>query len=154
VIVVDEEQDLFKGGDPDEPELKDITIDVWWRGEKNGSLMLLLAYLWTQNPECRRGQIRLLRIVDSEDARQENEKHLTALIGTSRMEAKVEVIQSTEPWAKVITRHSKSTDVVFIGLAIPKEGGEDAFLKTYQQMLDQLSTTVLVHSVDKLDVHA
>ncbi|OVE75540.1 hypothetical protein BVX98_07435 [bacterium F11] len=152
VIVVDEEQELFNGKDPDESVLKDILIDVWWRGDKNGSLMLLLAYLWTQNPECRKGQIRLLRIVDTEEAKRENEKHLAKLIEDSRMEARVEVIQSTESWSQVVISQSRDTDVVFIGLAIPKEGGEEEFLKIYQPILDQLSTTILVHSVDKLDV--
>lgn len=152
IVIVDEEEDLFETGDPREQELRDITIDVWWRGEKNGGLMLLLAYMWSQNRECRKTRVRLLRLVDSEEARGNNEVHLRDLIDNSRIEADVKVIVSREPWLDVVSAHSANSDVVFFGLNVPDEGGENLFLKTYEPLLKRLSTTVLVHSAEKMDV--
>ncbi|MDZ7618944.1 MAG: hypothetical protein U1E05_18210 [Patescibacteria group bacterium] len=42
------------------------SIDVWWRGMKNGELMLMLAHLLQQNPAWRNRPIRLLRAIGSE----------------------------------------------------------------------------------------
>ena len=36
-------------------------IDLWWRGDANGSLMVILAYLLTLNWEWGRRQLRVLR---------------------------------------------------------------------------------------------
>ena len=90
--------------------------------------------------------------MESEQTRVENETHLRNLLQSSRIDAQIKSIVSTDPWIDVVTKESKETDVVFMGLGIPKEGGEQEFLNTFQPLLDRLSTTNLVHSVEKLDV--
>ena len=44
-------------------------IDVWWRGEENGYLMILIAHLLTLNWEWSRSRIRLLRLMKEEAGR-------------------------------------------------------------------------------------
>ena len=57
--------------EPDDPwHAPRGTIDVWWRGQGNGALMLLLAHLLTQNDEWRGRPIRLLRVVPNAEARE------------------------------------------------------------------------------------
>ena len=40
-------------------------IDIWWRGLKNGGLMVILAHLLTRNWEWADTRIRLLRQIDN-----------------------------------------------------------------------------------------
>lgn len=47
------------------------SVDVWWRGKKNGALMLLLAHLLIQNTAWRTRNIRLLRVIPAEAGREE-----------------------------------------------------------------------------------
>jgi len=152
IVIIDEAEGLFDGKSHSGSVLKDLTIDVWWRGEKNGALMILLAYLWTQNPECRKGRIRLLRLVDKQEAQVQNEKHLRELVDSARMDAEVKVMVSSDPWTEVAAQESKNSDAVFVGLAVPEEGGEEAFLEIYEPMLEKLPTAVLVHCNEKIDI--
>lgn len=152
IIIIEEAEELFDRDDPSQQKLQDFQIDVWWRGEKNGSLMLLLAHLWTENPECRKGRIRLLRAVSNEEAREASEKHLNELVKGARIEAEVQVVMSKNSWKEVILETSKEADVVFLGLGIPEDGKEEAFLKIYEPLVKGLKTTLLVHSNEKLDV--
>lgn len=122
------------------------------RGERDGGLMLLLAYLWTQNEECRDSRIRLLRVVEKEAARQQNEQHLLKLVKRSRIKADVKVVVSQDPWTTLVPDYSRNSDVVFLGLSVPEAGGGEAFIQTFQPLLDQLSTTVMVDSIEKLDI--
>ena len=48
-------------------EAKKRRIDVWWRGRKNGELMLLLAHLLTLNDAWRQRPVRLLRVIENEE---------------------------------------------------------------------------------------
>ena len=45
-------------------------IDIWWRGQENGSLMATLAHLLIQNWEWRDSQVRVLRVVRDEAGRE------------------------------------------------------------------------------------
>jgi len=152
VVVVEEAEGLLAKYRAGEKALQDLTIDVWWRGEKNGALMLLLAYLWTESPECRKGSIRLLRLVDSEESVEPTRKHLLELSETSRIPAEVKVVSSQLPWTQIIPLESRETDVVFLGLAMPEEGGEQEFIDLYAPLVERLKTTILVHSAEKLDI--
>ena len=55
------------------------SIDIWWRGMKNGELMLLLAHLLHKNPEWRDNPIRVLRVVEKAEAVNEVNNHLVRL---------------------------------------------------------------------------
>jgi len=54
-------------------------IDIWWRGEKNGSLMTLFAYLVTLNEKWRGATLRLMRIVPAADTESDSSSVSSAL---------------------------------------------------------------------------
>ena len=107
------------------------TIDVWWRGMDNGALMLLLAHLLHCNGEWRNNKIRMLRVVENEQAKPEIEAHIAELGAASRISIQPEVIVSKERAEVVIQRASASASLVLFGFQTPKEGKE---LELYRRM--------------------
>jgi hypothetical protein len=129
-------------------------VDIWWRGEQNGSLMATLAHLLAQNWEWRRCQIRVLRVIGDEAGRESSGDAVRSLIEAARIRAEACVIVSTEPFEEVFHRHSAKADVVFLGLQPP---GEDSSLEAYRHLndlLEPMPTTVLVRSSGEADVFA
>jgi len=124
-------------------------IDLWWRGrERNGDLMLLLAYLLSHNPEWQNAAIHMHSIVGNEAERATMEASLAALIPETRIEAHVEVMVR-DPGVRIIDtigEHSDDADIVFIGLRDPGPGEEAAYAQTLTQLSDRLPTTVFVRN--------
>ena len=124
-------------------------IDLWWRGrERNGDLMLLLAYLLTHNPEWQNAAIHMHSIVETEAEGQEMEASLAALIPETRIDAEAEVILR-DPAVRVtdlIGDHSEDADIVFLGLRDPEAGEEASYAETLTQLSDRLPTTVFVRN--------
>ena len=122
------------------------TIDVWWRGEDNGALMLLLAHLLTKNDEWRNHRIRLLRVISKEAGRDEVTSHLRQLIETSRIDAAPIVIVSDD-LHDAIHRASQNAALVFIGFQVPEEGDEPAFFKRMEYIAGDFARVVFVDSI-------
>ncbi|MDF1799796.1 MAG: amino acid permease [Planctomycetota bacterium] len=121
-------------------------VDVWWRGKHNGQLMVMLAHLLVQNPEWRGRQLRLLRMVPKEAAREETEDHLRGLLAGARITASVRVMVGDDPVA-TITAESRDSAVVILGLELPKEEEDPmVYLAARDVMLSGLDTVLLVHS--------
>lgn len=121
-------------------------IDVWWRGQKNGGLMLLLAYLLTDNWEWHDAQIRVLRVVEHEAGREPATKALQELVDTARVEATVEVIVSDGKFADLFHWHSANASCVILGFEVPEPDQEEAWYNNYMQLLDGMPTTISVNS--------
>jgi amino acid transporter len=77
---------------PDEPK----RIDIWWRGYKNGALMLLLAFLISENWEWANTKIRMLRVVEKETGQEPAEQALQKLLNLARVEAEVDIVLEEE----------------------------------------------------------
>ncbi|GIW78931.1 MAG: Na-K-Cl cotransporter [Gemmatales bacterium] len=133
--------------EPEDPwQVEPGTIDVWWRGQKNGELMLLLAHLLTINTEWRTHRIRLLRVIDNEAGACDVKKHLTTLIETSRIRATAEVVVADEPRA-AIHETSRDASLVFLGFEAPEEGKESEFIARMEALAGSLPRVVFVDSV-------
>ena len=132
------------------------TIDVWWRGQKNGQLMLLLAHLLTLNPEWRHRTVRLLRVVDNETAAEEVEKHLTKLSEESRIEAEAVAIVAAEDSdvAATIQTWSRSSALVLLGFEAPDEGNECDFFASIEQIAGSLPRVILVDSAGGMELNS
>ncbi len=129
-------------------------VDIWWRGEQNGSLMATLAHLLVQNWEWRRSQVRVLRVIGDEAGRESSQEAVQSLIEAARIRAEACVIVSTEPFREVFHRHSAKADVVFLGLQPPDVA---ASLETYRHLntlLEPMPTTILVRSSGEADLFA
>ncbi|MDA7926099.1 amino acid permease [Mariniblastus sp.] len=129
------------------------TIDVWWRGNQNGELMLLLAHLLAQNQRWRSRPIRLLRMIENEAGRDEVLNHLEGLIDNARIVATPHVVVSENAVA-AIQATSRSAAIVFMGMAIPEEGEGEEFHKRMTDLAGELSRVVFVKSAGGMSIHS
>lgn len=121
------------------------TIDVWWRGMKNGELMMLLAHLLHRNPDWRRNPIRVLRVVPNQEAADEVYGHITELAAASRIRVEPVVVVADDPIAAI---HKASADaaVVLFGFEAPAEDEEAAFYHRMETLAAGLPRVLLVDS--------
>ena len=117
-------------------------IDVWWRGEKNGELMLLLAHLLTTRWAGSR--LRILRAVREEAGREPAAKALRELAAAARIEAEVQVLVSEDPFPEVLRRHSTRTAVVFLGFNVPASEAAATFHAQMSKVLAAVPSALLV----------
>jgi amino acid transporter len=129
-------------------------IDIWWRGQGNGSLMLILAHLITRNWEWSRATIRVLRVVGDRAGLAEATGNLAELVESARIPAKVEVIVSTESFPHVFRRTSRDAAAIFLGFyPVAEEGGGD-LPESFRRLLQDMPTTLLVNSSGEADLLA
>jgi amino acid transporter len=129
------------------------TIDVWWRGRKNGELMLLLAHLLTTNTEWRQRPIRLLRVIENEAGRDEVMRHLIELADQARIRAKPQVFVSDDP-RQTIQETSRNAAVVLMGFETPAEGDEQAFYRRMESWAGDLPRVVFVDSMGGMSLES
>ncbi|MHA1571530.1 MAG: amino acid permease, partial [Alphaproteobacteria bacterium] len=110
-------------------------IDLWWRGQKNGSIMVILSYLITCNWEWNRSRIRLLRVVDDEAGRDPAREALRHLLDEARIEADVEILVSGAPFPEVLRRHSRDAALILLGLNLPDEQSAPQWHEATEKML-------------------
>lgn len=133
----------------DEPEGEDYapfgTVDVWWRGRANGELMVLLAHLMLSHATWRGRRLRLLRVVSNESGMEEVKSHLDGLLKEARILGKTKVVVSDNA-ADAIQSTSRDAAFVFLGLAIPEEGDDEAYLSRLESLVGGLRRVALVSS--------
>jgi potassium/chloride transporter 4/5/6 len=123
------------------------SIHIWWGGlQRNGDLMLLLAYLLTQNPEWRDANIKINSIASNEMMKEQTEKLLEELLPDIRIVAEPHVIIKPEDKSilELIQEESATAEVVFMGLAVPPKGEEDAYAERLENLAGDLPTVFFV----------
>ncbi|MHC4501885.1 MAG: amino acid permease [Planctomycetota bacterium] len=136
------------------PPTEEKRIDVWWRGRKNGSLMLLLAHLLTTNDAWARTKIRVLRVVESAEGHGPAVESLRELAQAARIESDAHVLVSDRPYAELLHENSRDATCVFLGFEPPAEGTEAAWHESYGRLLAPLPTAILVSSRGTEDLEA
>lgn len=129
------------------------TIDVWWRGKKNGALMLLLAHLLRQNPEWRHNTIRVLRIVPSKEAVADVRTHIEELAASSRIRVEPVVIVSRDPLT-AIRSSSQEAAILLLGFDAPQEGEEAAFYRRMEDLVGKLPRVLFVNSTGGMELES
>ncbi len=129
-------------------------IDLWWRGQQNGSLMATLAHLLTQNWEWRDSHVRVLRAIRDPAGFESSREAIQSLIEAARIRAEAEVIVSTDPFPEVFRRHSGQADVVFLGMQPSEEETHADLYRRLSNLLEPMPTTILIHSSGEADVFA
>lgn len=122
-------------------------IHVWWGGlQRNGDLMLLLAYLLTQNPDWKETDIQVMSIASNELMKEKTERYLNRLLPEIRIRAKPRVIVKPKDEAviELIHKESRRAQVVFFGLADPEPGQELAYAKRLHEIAGDLETVMFV----------
>jgi hypothetical protein len=111
------------------------SIDVWWGGlRKNGALMMILAYLISQDPKWQKVSITVKMMVPSEAAAHDAKANLSQIIDNMRIpfQHKVIVNDQTNFWT-LLKQESQSADLIMLGLAEPNEN----FLAYYEQLSER-----------------
>lgn len=127
----------------------DPQILVWWTGkEHNGDLMLLLAHLLRGTTTFRAGNLILKSIVNSAEEADLRRKEIGTLLPDIRIDAHLEVIvnQDAERIPDLIRRHSRSADLVFLGLPIPTAEEDEATAERMSDLVEGLPEVLLVHN--------
>ncbi len=143
---------IWDGGLPEKSERKRFRIDIWWRGKRNGSLMVILAYLLSINPDWSGSQIRILRVIQNKDTAEESQFELESLIENARIKAIVKVIESQQDFPSILKENSSDASIIFLGFDIPETPNILAFQNNFNEMLKNLPTTLLVSSTGDADL--
>lgn len=124
---------------------KKTRIDVWWGGmQANGSLMLLLAYLLRNDWQWLEAQIMLKLVVNDQKAADAAKENLEQLINKLNIEIVPQVLKSDgRSFHNILYDHSQDADLIFLGLAEPKENFAK-YYHTWQLRTQFLPTTVFV----------
>jgi amino acid transporter len=143
---------LFKSGVSKTTKSR-FVIDLWWRGEKNGSLMAIIAYLVTLSRTWSNAVIRTFRIVGGDEDAKAAHARLVDLATQARIKTQVNVISSDDPPEEIIRQNSGATaDLVFLGMSARNLSEFRSFLPGTEQLLAQLPSTILVWSNGEADV--
>ena len=127
-------------------------IDIWWRGKhNNGDIMLLLAYLLTQNAEWKSAEIHIHSIILEEKEREKMMESLQEMIDEIRIKAIPQVITKPEDQSvfEVMHHYSKDADIVFMGLMIPEIGKESEYLERMNEFSNNFKATIFIKNGEK-----
>lgn len=111
------------------------TIDVWWGGfKRNGSLMIILAYLLQNSEEWRDAMIHLKMVVPNQAAAAGAEKNITMLVESIRINLKKEIIVSNgRKFEEILHQSSTNADLIIMGMAEP----HGDFTRYYEELCDR-----------------
>ncbi|HKI50847.1 MAG TPA: hypothetical protein VJ995_02140 [Geothermobacteraceae bacterium] len=124
-------------------------IHIWWGGlQRNGDLILLLAYLLTCNSEWRNSSIRILSVASNELMQRKTLQFLEKLVPEVRIEANISVMLKDDKVSvrEMIHKTSGDADLVLMGLALPDEGEEAAYAQRLCDMVEGLKNWFLVRN--------
>ena len=96
------------------------TIDIWWRGERNGNLMVLLAYIINiSRGESRQEsyRIRILRKLGGEENEEYARSELNTLLDRARLAGEIRILpDSDEKFLDTLRTESEGAALVMMGL--------------------------------------
>jgi amino acid transporter len=131
----------------------DRRIDVWWRDDPSGRLMLLLAHLMTRNAQWEEARIRLMASTSDPKNRTEAVKEdLSLMLEEIRIDAAPQVI--TDPDERSIATNSEDASLVLM----PFRMGNGEILGAYHTDIDDLAgrgmMVALVLAAEDIDLDA
>ena len=128
---------------------EDREIHVWWGGlQRNGDLMLLLAYLLSRNADWRGSQLVVTSLASSELMRERTQNHLDELLPELRIKARTDVLMKPDDMTvrEMIFAQGQTADVTFLGLPVPEVGKETEAAERMAGMAEGLSTVFFVNN--------
>ena len=142
---------VFRGGEQGFGNRQQI--DVWWSGLKgNGGLMKILAYLLQTNVEWQSADVRLNVVANSEAEVQERRNTLGPIVDQLRTGASLNIILAKgRSFETIVHDASANADVVFLGMASPKD--EDDYASYYTRLQERtagLPPTVFVLAAEEI----
>ena len=130
---------------------KDLFIDVWWREDATGRLMLLMAYLMTRNEQWSEARIRLLASGPDQNGVQTIE-NLKTMLTDARIEADPQIVENAG--ADTIAEYSADSALVFLPFRIRQNQVVDSFGNAMADTLFLLPVTAMVLAAEDIDLDA
>ena len=141
-------------------------IDVWWRGQQNGPLMVLLAHMVRLSDEWSGRVIRLRRMIPKEAGREDTLAHLQEVAREGRIPCETEVFVGTD-FRKILTKWSGDSALVILGFQtpplecvdeaspgmVPRVVRDGAFLDNLDELTRGIPRVLLVHSAGDMNLH-
>ena len=126
-------------------------IDVWWGGmKKNGSLMMILAYLLRTSLHWRGAEVRIKMVTPTAEASVVAHHNLERVLQEVRTGAVPDVLVADgRPFDEILHESSRDADLVFLGMAEPHEDYV-AYYERLQRRVVGLPTTVFVLGAEDL----
>jgi hypothetical protein len=149
VILASEEQDFHV---LDRVEPAERKIDVWYRDNATGELMLLLAYLMTRSEEFEDARIRLFVRAPKEKSREEAIEELEAKLRRVRIDAEPQLVEETD--AKTIVEHSAASVVVFLPFRLNEGVPDSPFGGSLEDLAFGLPVAAFVLGCQDIDLDA
>lgn len=130
---------------------RERVIDVWWRADQTGQMMVLLAYQMTRNEQWRGARIRVLVAANGAGA-QASLASVEAMLEAARIEAQTIVVD--RPGSAAFVAQSAASLIVFLGFEI--RGGRiiDSFGDDVAGILSQLPLVVMSMAAQDVDLEA
>jgi amino acid transporter len=128
-----------------------MRIDVWWGGlQRNGGLMLILAYLVQSSLDWRGARVRLNMVVPTDVAARAVRANVEPMIARTRTGAEAHVlVGSGRRFPDILRETSAGADLVLLGMAEP---GDDfaAYYAELQRRAEGMPTTVFILAAEDL----
>ena len=128
------------------------TIDVWWLGQSNGTLMILVAHLLRNNNEWRDHKIRLIRTIDDQAGMETTMKYLADLAGSARIDVET-IVLVADDFIKCLHKESAGSSLCILGLADPVGMPDDIFDRL-TNMAGDIPRVLFVHSFGDMSIEA
>ena len=126
-------------------------IDVWWSGDKTGTLMLLMAYLITRHENWQDAGIRLVASGYGDGKTPERET-LLEMLESFRIEADPQVVSN--PDAQSITQNSGDAALAIVPFRIHENRISLPFGTTMEDLMAGGPLTALVLAAEDVDLDA
>jgi hypothetical protein len=128
-------------------------IDVWWRDDATGRLMLLLAYLVTRHDDWSRAQIRLLAPDKAFPGTQaEDRQQLADVLETYRIKGEPAILSQGD--LDELLQQTADTTLLFLPFRFRDNLIQLEWEGPAEDLLNQLPTTLMVAAARDLDLEA
>lgn len=124
-------------------------IQIWWGGlQGNGGLMLLLAFLITNQDRWRGARVSVITVVGDEQERTRAQATIEGILAEAHLDAVPHVIpREGRSIHDIMQEHSRGVDLAIIGIRLPQRDAQaESFIERMNGLLQYLPTTLLVHS--------
>ncbi|HHH53568.1 MAG TPA: amino acid permease, partial [Bacteroidetes bacterium] len=123
-------------------------IDIWWGGkEKNGDLMLLLAYLLKLNKQWNKAVITIRSVVNDKNEKETLKTALEKIIPDAKVDAKIDIsIKNGNDFSQILHDKSQTADIVFLGLGHNQLKDKINYANKINELSKKLKITVFVQN--------
>lgn len=128
-------------------------INIWWTNERNGALLLLLAYLLKRNPEWRNRPIRILHPVPPKADIHNVAREMQEMLAVARIEADLVIMPAESP-LNAIREAMAPSAVLFAGFDPPNEDPDGILIPFLQQTIDLPGDILLVYNAGDVSLQA